>query len=87
MPNVASDAHHDLPPECSGNNSNAVSNDLDLQVWQKLPHELLEKVHLCLPLRSLARLRSVCTAWNHVVLDEGFIRVRGNSSLRSHGSS
>lgn len=72
MPIVASGVNQDAP-ECS---NAAVISDLDPQVWHKLPHELLEKVHLCLPLRSLARFRSVCTAWNDIVFDEGFIRAR-----------
>ncbi|KAG0627967.1 hypothetical protein M758_2G240400 [Ceratodon purpureus] len=61
----------------SSNNANGIL-DLDPTLWKNIPHELLEKVHLCLPLVSLARFRSVCRAWNHIVFDEGFIRSRHN---------
>jgi hypothetical protein len=53
--------------------------DLDPALWKTFPHELLEKVLMCLPLVSLARFRSVCRAWNHAVFNPGFIRTRACS--------
>lgn len=73
---VASQGAHQDPPAAECSNNNAVI-DLDPLVWQNFPPELHEKVQLCLPLCSLARLRCVCTAWNHTVFEEGFIRARG----------
>lgn len=67
-------AHHD---EGEPSHSNA---DLDPALWKTFPHELLEKVLLCLPLVSLARFRSVCRAWNLAVFDPNFIRTRALTS-------
>jgi hypothetical protein len=71
-------AHHD---EGEGEGEPSHSNaDLDPALWKTFPHELLEKVLLCLPLVSLARFRSVCRAWNHAVFDPNFIRTRALTS-------
>lgn len=74
MPIAANSGANRDDGESSSNASKLL--DLDPALWKAFPPELLEKVHLHLPLVSLARFRSVCRAWNRVVSDEAFIRNR-----------
>lgn len=87
MPSVAAAALNQDPENAAmvmndGEDESSSSNatvSLDSKIWNKLPPELLEKIHLCLPLISLVRFRSVCKAWDRSVFDEGFIQARKQS--------
>ncbi|XP_024386728.1 F-box/kelch-repeat protein At5g15710 [Physcomitrium patens] len=49
---------------------------LDAKIWNKLPEELLERVLLYVPLKSLVRFRCVCKKWNIYVLEDTFTDLR-----------
>eukprot|EP00250_Pteridium_aquilinum_P035700 c9841_g1_i1 orf=212-1414(-) len=46
--------------------------DLDQEMWSKLPIELLERVIASLPIDAMLRLRSVCKAWKAYISSYGF---------------
>ena len=47
--------------------------DLDQEMWSKLPIELLERVIASLPIDAMLRLRSVCKAWKAYISSYGFV--------------
>jgi hypothetical protein len=49
--------------------------DMDEQMWGHLPGHLLENhILVRLPLESLFRFRSVCTAWNLLIFSDEFLK-------------
>lgn len=47
-------------------------NDEEVNIWSRLPEDVLDRIFSCLPLTSILRLRCVCKRWNSLVQSKRF---------------
>lgn len=47
-------------------------NDDEVNIWSRLPEDVLDRIFSCLPLTSILRLRCVCKRWNSLVQSKRF---------------